>query len=380
MRGSARETFLDGNSTTPVDPRVARAICAAYTRLLGNPSSTHLFGWRAKNLLEKARGNVAQLLNAQSDEIYFVSSVTIGLNIAIQGLIGRPLSRHRRIAASRTEHKSIVSLVRYACSKSKFEWIELELDRFGAVIPESAGEAARRGVDLICISHGNGETGCLNDLDLIVDEVRRLAPLVFDVSQTAAYVDLASATAADCLIISGHKLYGPRGTAAFYKRRQLELAPLLIGAGQEGGVVPGTEDVPGAIALGVAAQIAWRERDQRREHVNALRDQFWKILTDRVPDVELNGHPIKRVPGNLSITVPNVPAELIMRRLPHLGLSMASACAGGGESQVLKALGFSKARIACTFRVGFNVFNTYDEVEKAGLDISAVILGLHRRG
>jgi cysteine desulfurase len=374
MRPARGEVFLDGNSTTPVDPRVARSICSVYRRLLGNSSSSHVFGWRSRILLEKARMNVARLIGAGKEEIFFVPSVTVGLNIVIQGAIGRLSSRNKRIAISRTEHKSVISLVRHLRDSRKCEWVELDFDRNGAVLPESVEDAAAKGVDLICISHGSGEVGYLNDLGLIIEAVKGRASLLFDVSQTAAYLDVRDVVhSADFLVFSGHKLYGPRGTAALFKRRGLDLAPLLIGAGQEDRLVPGTEDVPGALALGVASRLAERDRDQRRDHVNALRDIFWGILSSRAPSAEINGPLTKRVPGNLNITLPGVPAQLLIRRLPYIGISMASACTGSGESHVLKALGFSKSRATCTFRVGFNAFNTFDEAESSALEIAAAI-------
>ena len=305
--------------------------------------------------------------------------MTIGLNIAIRGVANIPATKFRRIATARAEHKSVLELVRYLCRRKGYEWIELEADRFGSIIPESAGSAAEKGVDLICISHGNGETGCLNDLEQISSAVQGGSLLLFDVSQTAAYMDLTPARSADLLVLSGHKLYGPRGTAVLRKKRGLELMPLLIGAGQQNGLVPGTEDVPGAVGLGVAARLTMKERDKRRSHVEALSKRFWEILSDRVPNIELNGHPTQRVPGNLSITVPHVPAELLIRQLPQISMSMASACTGVNESHVLKALGFSKARIASTFRVGFNAFNTIWEAEEAGDKIATVVSGLQRK-
>jgi len=369
--------FLDGNSTTPVDPRVARAVCSAYRRPLGNASSLHRFGWRARCLLEQARRNIALFLHAENDEIYFVPSVTVGLNIAIFGLLAESSGITKRIASSRLEHRSIMAIIKYACAKRGCEWVELEHDRFGSVIPESVTYATIKGVDLICVSHGNGEIGSLNDVNQIVDASQGGSALIVDASQTAAYLELPGK--ADCLLVSGHKLYGPRGIAALSKRRKLELRPILMGAGQEGGLLPGTEDVPGAIALGVAARLAEREREERCKHINALRDIFLGILVEKVPDIELNGPPADRLPGNLSVTVSKVSAELIMKQLPHLALSMASACVGAGESHVLRALGFSKARIASTFRLGFNAYNTEEEAERAADDIATMITQVRRR-
>lgn len=370
------DIFLDGNSTTPGDPRVVRALCSSYRRHFGNASSQHKFGWRAKCLLEQARKNISIFLGAERDEVSFIPSVTIGLNVGILGFLGSRPGSAKRIAASRVEHKSIVSIIRYACRLKGWEWVELEHDNFGAIIPQSVGEAARRGVDLICLSHGNGEIGSLNDINQIVSEAGGDASLIVDASQTAAYLSLPRIV--DLLLFSGHKLYGPRGIAALRKRRGIELGPVLLGAGQEGGLVPGTEDVPSAIALGVAARIAARELNMRREHVSSLCDFFWKFLVERVSDVELNGPLVGRLPGNLSLTIPGVPAELLMRHLPHLGFSMASACTGPSESPVLRALGFSKMRISRTFRVGFNAFNTHDEVEEAARDIAVMINRLRR--
>jgi cysteine desulfurase len=343
---------------------------------LGNPSSLHLFGIQARRLLGQARRNVAQIAGVRPEEISFVPSVSIGLNIAIQGLIGKKLKAPQRIGCSRLEHKSVLAIISSACARGGAEWIEIAVDRYGLLLIDSIAEAVSKGVDIVVVGHGNGEIGSVNDLGPIIQAVAGCSSLVIDVSQTAAYLDISEASCAACAIISGHKLYGPRGMAALYKRRDVELAPILLGAGQEHGLVPGTEDVPSIVALGIAARLALREREARRVHIEMLSSLFREVLLASVPEVEFNGHPQNCLPGHLSVTVPAVPAELLMRRLPDLAFSMGSACAGASESHVLRALGFSRARITRTFRVGFNVYNTRDEAERAAEEIGKAVLSM----
>ncbi len=370
--------YLDHHATTPVDPSVIEVMNRALRDHFGNPGSTHAFGWAAATLVDAARGQVAELLGCEAREIVFTSGATEANNLAMKGLAanhGRP----GRIVTSNLEHDAVL---RPAADLERQGWeiIEVACGRDGILSLEDLAEALTPETTLVTIVAAQNEIGTLQrwaEIGALCAEYG--VPFHTDAAQAVGRVPLnVTADHVDLLSLSAHKFYGPKGVGALYVRagrRGVRLRGQTTGGGQEGDRRAGTLNVPGIVGLGEACRLALARRDADAVRLCELGDDLLGHITADLPDVRLNGHVRRRLPGSLNLTFTGVDAAGLLRELSVLALSTGSACsAGDGKpSRVLRALGLSGQEASASLRICLGRNNTAEEVDFAAERIVAAV-------
>lgn len=372
----ARRVYLDNSATTPVDPRVAAAMARAVVEVFGNASSVHGFGQQARAAVDRARREVAALIGARQNEIVFTSGGTEANNLAIRGLCEASAVHGRHIITSAIEHPS-VSGVCAELEKRGWEVTRLPVYENGIVRVEDLLASLRPDTVLITIMLANNEIGTLQptrEIGSIVRERRATGQkhLSFhtDAVQATGRLPLnVDELGCDLLTMSGHKLYAPKGVGALYVRRGVRLHGQNVGGHQERERRAGTENVPGIVAFGEAAQLAREEIEQRSRHDRALRDRFEAAVRERITDVVMNGDRERRL-GHLSnISFRFIEGEglLINLDLEGVAVSTGSACSSGTlePSPVIRALGVDDELARGSIRFSFGKENTEDDVDYA---------------
>ncbi|PPD58402.1 cysteine desulfurase NifS [Dehalogenimonas etheniformans] len=339
-----KQVYLDNAATTPVDPRVKAAILPYLEDLYGNPSSVHSAGQNVRAAVEEARSKVAALINARSDETYFTSGGTESDNWALKGTAWAKADKGNHIITSAIEHHAVIESCQYL-SKHGFDITLIPVDKFGLVDPDDVKNAITPKTILISVMHANNEIGTIQPVEAIGKIARERGVLFHvDAVQTAGHLPIkVNDFNIDLLSISSHKLYGPKGAGAMYIRKGVRIESLLSGGSQERGKRPGTENVPGIIGFGAAAEIAQTEMSAEAERLTILRDRLIRELLARIPDSHLNGHPTLRLPNNINISFDYVEGESLLLNLDFEGIcaSTGSACSSSSlePSHVLLACG-----------------------------------------
>jgi cysteine desulfurase len=366
--------YLDNNATTPVDPEVYDAIFSSLKRDVGNPSSIHLSGRKARETVESARQDVADLLNCSPEEIYFTSGGTESNNLSLIGALGGRGKGH--IITSAIEHPSVINTCVYLESIG-FEVTYLNADSEGVVRLEDISKAIRETTIMISVMHANNETGVLQPVEEICETAReRGIPFHVDAAQTIGKMHLSASPPADLMTIAPHKFYGPKGIGALYVRKGILLKPIFFGASHEKGLRPGTENVPGIAGLGKACQIAKRDVNRRVSHTARLRDMLLDGIMKSVPFTTLNGHHTNRLPNTLNLRIRGVRSvELVEKLGDSVAISSGSACHEGRmkPSYVLKSMGLSDEDALSSFRLSIGKDNTGEEMEEAVERISEAV-------
>lgn len=361
-----RRIYLDHAATTPVHPEVVEAMSRCLAGVWGNPSSIHSFGREARILVEEARDRVAALIGAASREIIFTGSGTEADNLAVIGVARLRRDRGNHIITSAVEHHAVLHACEYLENREGFRITRLPVDGHGLVDPADLRRALDDETILVSIMAANNEVGTIQPIAELADPAReRGVPFHTDAVQAVGQIPFdVDATGVDMLALSGHKLHGPKGVGALYVRRGVRLEPLLHGGGQERRLRPGTENVPGIVGLGKAAELAGRDLEERGRRLRALRDRLITGLRERIPDVVLNGHPERRLPGNVNVGILHVEGESVLLNLDLKGVaaSSGSACSAGTmePSHVLSAMGIEadRARGAVRFSLGRETVET----------------------
>ena len=377
-----RKVYLDHSATTPPDRRVVGAMLPYLTEKFGNASSVHSFGQEARAAVDRARREVAALIGARANEIVFVSGGTEANNLAIRGITDASLSRTSlangssdkgHVITSSIEHSS----VRGICDeleKRGWEITRLPAYEEGIVKAEDVRAALRPDTVLISVMLANNEIGTLQpiaEIGALVREKRaRGRKLWFhtDAVQAAGRISLdTEMLGCDLLSLSAHKLYAPKGTGALFVRRGVRLIPQNVGGHQEREKRAGTEGVPGIVAFGAAAKFAREEMAERSEHDERLRDRFEAGVTERIPDIVLNGDRARRLPHLSNISFRFIEGEglLISLDLQGVAVSTGSACSSGTlePSPVIQALGLSDELARGAIRFSFGKDNTEEDVD-----------------
>jgi cysteine desulfurase len=360
--------YLDHNATTPPDPRVAQAMQKALSQTWGNPSSMHWFGQQADNLLEQARENVARLLNAPTEEIFFTSGGTEADNLAV---IGSALAQkdRRRVVTSAIEHPA----VRAACKRLSahgFEIHETPVNENGIIDLEDLADAVTDNTALVTIMAANNETGVIQPLDEIGKIAGGHGALFHtDAVQWAGKLPMDVKTwPADLVSISSHKFYGPKGAGALWIRKGVAVNGRQFGGGQESGIRTGTENMPGIAGLGEAARIALEEQEEWNDRIRGLRGAFEDAVLEKIEDAHVLGDLKLRVPNTSCIAFPGAEGEavLISLDLKGIAVSTGSACSSGAAepSHVLMAMGLDPLLTNSAIRFSFGKDNSMDQVEK----------------
>jgi cysteine desulfurase len=369
---TVKTIYLDYAASTPVDPRVADAMieCLRPGGEQGKPSSAgHEFGRRARGLVEKARMQVAKAIGAQPQSIVWTSGATESDNLAIFGVARFNADRGKHLVSSKTEHKAVLDPLKQL-EREGFEVTWLKPGADGIVRPEQVQAALRPDTQLVSLMHVNNEIGVVQDI-AAVGAICRERGVAFhvDAAQSAGKLPLnVDAMNVDLLSLTAHKIYGPKGIGALYVRRKppLGLKPLIYGGGQENGIRSGTLATHQIVGMGLAFEIAEREREQDVERIGALRDKLWAGISS-IGDVELNGHPQDRVAGLLNISFRGVEGESLQFALRELAVSAGSACSSASEeaSYVLRALGRSDQLAQSSLRFSLGRYTTPEQIETA---------------
>ncbi len=369
----ARTVYLDYHATTPVDPRVLDAMLPYFCDKFGNAASRqHAFGWAAEEAVERARGQVAQLIGARPREIIFTSGATESDNLAIKGVLEFYRSRGDHIVTAATEHKAVLDTCAALERADRARVTYLPVDRYGLVDPEDVRKAITERTVLVTIMHANNEVGTIAPIAEI-GKIARERGIFFhtDAAQSVGKVPVSVDTLqVDLLSLSGHKIYGPKGIGALYVRsreRRVRLEPLIHGGGHERGLRSGTLNVPGIVGLGAACALCAAEMEIEQQRVLALREKLRERIASALDGVHLNGHPVQRLPGNLNLSFAYVEGESLLMALSDVAVSSGSACTSATlePSHVLRAMGIPDSLAHASIRFGLGRFTTEEEVEYA---------------
>ncbi len=363
-----RRIYLDYAATTPLHPAVIEEMNKVLETHFGNPSSIHSYGRAAKQYLEVARQSVARLLAAGAPEIFFTSGGTEADNLAIMGTALAHKEWDGHIITSAIEHHAVLDSC-WALAENGFEVTFLPVDGDGFVDPDDVKKAIRRNTILITIMHANNEIGTIEP----VPEIGRIARehgIAFhtDAVQTAGYIPLnVDGLYADLISISAHKIYGPKGAGALYIREGSRVESLFHGGGQETNIRPGTENLPGIVGLGKAAEIAVRDQAEESRKCKQLRDRLIRGLEERMPGVRINGRRQERLPQNVNVSFTGSKGECILLALDQRGIAVSagSACSSSSRrlSHVLEAIGLSEEEGAATVRMTLGRSTTVDDID-----------------
>ncbi|MBT3231556.1 MAG: cysteine desulfurase [Calditrichaeota bacterium] len=365
-----KSIYLDHSATTPVDKRVADVVRDCMLDNFGNPSSIHSFGREARDVKENARKIIADMINSSPEEIYFTSGGTEADNLALLGYVRKYDDRGKHIIVSSIEHPAVLRTAMELDEELGFNVTYVEPDEFGTIHPGAIAEAITDGTILISIMHVNNEVGTINDV-VAIGKIAREKGIAFhtDAVQSFGKIPIdVEAMNIDMLSLSSHKIYGPKGVGAIYIRKGIELQTRVFGGKQESGVRSGTENLPGIVGMGLAAQISGEIIDQEARDIGNLRDELSRLILDQLSNVKLNGHPTNRLPGNLSLTFYGVEGEalLLTLDLQGIGVSTGSACSSGKSdaSHVLTAIGLSDEDANSTIRFTLGRSNNLEDIQQ----------------
>ncbi len=369
-----RTIYLDHAGTTPTDPQVVEAMLPFFTRAYGNPSSLHSVGQEARYALDEARDRVAAVLHCRSREVVFTGGGTEADNEAIFGVATAMQEAGNHIVTSSVEHHAVLHCCQHLESMG-FEVTYLPVDSYGMVSAESVYNAITAKTTLVSVMYANNEVGTVNPVPEICQaaktragELGRTIPVHTDAVQAAGFLDLdVRNVGVDLMSLSGHKIYGPKGTGILYIKRATPFLPLILGGGQERERRSGTENIPGIVGVSVALEAADRQRLETGAHCRELRDRIIEQVLDKVPGSRLNGHPTERLPNNVNLSFPGVEGEPVLLGLDMAGIaaSSGSACSSGSlePSHVLLAMGQPAERARSSLRITLGKYNTGEEVD-----------------
>ena len=363
--------YLDYNATTPVDPAVLEAMLPYFKENFGNPSSSHSYGKTPKEEVNKAREQVARLIGAQTSEITFTSGGTESNNHAIIGTGFANMGKGKHIITSIVEHPAVLETVGYLEERFGFNVTYLPVDKYGMVNPSDVQDAITPQTTLITIMHANNEVGTINPIEDI-GKIAQKNKVIFhtDAAQSCGKTPVdVNRLNVDLLSIAGHKLYAPKGIGALYVRAGTRLDKFIHGAGQEQGRRAGTENVPYIAGLGAACKIASENPNSYSKDIKGLRDRMHRNIIDGLGEqrIKLNGHPEKRLPNTLNISILGIIGETLLAKMPEIAASTGSACHAGATkpSAVLLAMGVPNEQALGTLRLSLGRWSTAEEVDVA---------------
>jgi cysteine desulfurase len=362
--------YLDHNATTPLAPEVAERMQRALAEVWGNASSVHHFGQQAKAALDDARGQVASLLGGDASEVVFTAGGTEGDNFAIRGAAEAiEASGRRHLVASAIEHEAVLNTLK-ALARRGWRVTLLPVDASGIVSPDALAAAIGDDTAIVSVMHANNEIGTIQPIASLAAIAKARGALFHtDAVQTAGKIPIdVKALGVDLLSISGHKFYGPKGTGALWIRRGVRLLPFMTGGRQERNRRAGTENVPGLVGLGAAADVARRKMAGEMARIAALRDRLEAGVLAAVSGAERNGAAEPRVANTANISFERIESEslLIGLDLDGIAVSSGSACSSGTlePSHVLKAMGLPHARTLSSIRFSLGASNTDADIDR----------------
>lgn len=370
--------YLDHSATTPVAPEVLAAMMTCFGFSYGNPSSIHPLGMKAREAIEQARYLTASMIGADPSEIVFTSGGTEADNLALLGTAYAAANEKNHIITSEIEHPAVLNACAHLAEKG-FYITYLPVDDKGRIDPDDLRKAITDRTFLVSIMHANNEIGTVEPLAEIGEITKaRGIYLHTDAVQTAGKIPVTvDDLHVDMLSIAGHKFHGPKGTGALYIRSGTAINPLTFGGHQENGRRAGTENVPGIVGLGKACEIASRDLPYAVVMLKQLRDMLEAIIVQNIPDVNINGDHLCRVPHILSISIPGVAGDAVVREMAARGIALSAGSACTSESthisHVLAALGMPAELAKGTIRFSLGRGNNEEELMRAADALHEVI-------
>lgn len=373
--------YLDNHATTRVDPRVLAAMLPYFTEIYGNAASrTHTYGRQAEAAIADARETVGGAIGAKYSEVIFTAGATESNALAIEG-VARGAERGHLITSA-IEHASVLGTCRRLAQEG-WRLTVLPVDRQGLVDPDDLRRALRPETMLVSVMAANNEIGTIQDIAAIGRVVGESGALFHvDATQALGRIPMSlDGCGIDLMSLSGHKVYGPKGIGALYVRRKRArqgLRPLVTGGGHEMGLRPGTLNVPGIVGLGTAVALAVTEMAEEAVRVRRLRDKLFERLREGVGQITLNGHPERRLSGNLNVSFEGIDPTALIDGLPDVAVSAGSACSAAmaRPSHVLEAIGAVDGRKRAALRFGVGRFNTETEIDQAAESVIARVWAL----
>jgi len=368
VRENMKRIYLDHAATTPMRHEVVEAMLPFLRERFGNPSTLYSYGQEAKKAIDGAREKVAQVMNANSSEIVFTSGGTESDNFAISGVAWANQKRGNHIITSSIEHHAVLNICKFL-ERRGFEVTYLPVDNHGLVSPDDVKKAVRKDTILISIMHANNEIGTIEP----VEEIGKIAKeegIYFhtDGVQTFGHIPIdVNMLNVDLLSASAHKLYGPKGVGCLYIRKGVRIVPFLYGGAQENKRRASTENVAGIVGFGKAAELAIKEMEEEGNRLIPLRDRLIKEILEKISFTRLNGHPTKRLPGNVNVCIEFVEGESMILQLDINGIcaSSGSACTSSiiEPSHVLLAIGIPPAVAQGSLRFTLGRDNTTEDID-----------------
>ncbi len=359
---------MENQANTRIDDRVVEEMLPYLREYYGNAQSIHALGALSKDAMEKARSEVAGLIGSRENEIYFTSCASEANNLAVKGTAQAYEQKGRHIVISCIEHFSVLYAAR-RLSQSGFEVTHVPVDKYGSVSPDDVKKALRDDTVLVSIQHANPEIGTIQPLEEIAAAVReRKIPFHTDAVCTAGIIPVdVNTLGADLLTLSGSQFYGPRGAAALFIRKGIRITPQIDGGIQENGRRAGTENVPAIVGFGKACALAKSEMEANAREMTALRDRLMTALPEAIEYTYINGHPEKRLPNNVNISVEFVEGEGMFLFLDGKGIyvSSGSACASKAlkMSHVLSAIRVDPAVGQGSILITLSKYNTREDID-----------------
>jgi len=363
------KTYLDYAATTPVDPRVLKAMLPYFTEKFGNSVSLHTFGQEAKKALEKTRSIMAKALNAKDkNEIIFTSSATESNNLAIKGIAFANKNKGKHIIISSIEHSCVLNSAEWL-EKQGFKVTKIKVDKYGLIDPKEIEKAIRKDTILVSIIHANNEIGTIEPIEEIgkicekkkvyfhTDAVQSFAKIPIDVQKMKI----------DLLTASSHKLYGPKGAALLYIKKGTKIEPLIHGGGHEFGLRASTVNIPAIVGFGKAVEICEKEMKKESKRQIKLRDKLINGVLKKIPDSYLNGHLKKRLPNNTNFRFDYIEGEAIIMDLNSYGIAGSTGSACSSEklepSHVLLACGLRPEQVHGSLRLTIGRWTKKEDID-----------------
>ncbi|MDR4505015.1 MAG: cysteine desulfurase [Candidatus Scalindua sp.] len=360
--------YLDHASCTPIHPSVIEAMVEAIKSCYGNPSNLHHFGQTTNRVVKDCREKVASLISANADEIIFTSSGSEANNFAIKGLAMANQKKGKHIITSQIEHFSVLNPLK-RLEKMGFSVTQIPVDKYGMINPEDVAKAITPETILVSIMHANTEVGTIEPIEKIGKIVKEHEILfhVDAVASTGVIPVNVNTMMADALSLASNQFYGPPGVGALFLKKQTRIVPFIEGGVQEAGRRAGTENLPGIVGMGKAAELAENEMEARAMLIEPLRDKLLKSLADKIDHLHINGHPEQRLPGNANVSIEYVEGESILLFLDMKGIAVSSgsACTSRSlkSSHVLAAMGVDDAVAQGSILFSLGIDNSEEHIE-----------------
>lgn len=361
--------YFDNASTTPVDKRVLEDMLPYFSEHFGNPSSLHDYGDVSHRALDDARSNVASLIGAGDEEIYFTSCGSESNNFALWGIARALKGKGMHIISSTIEHQSIINPLK-EMKKEGWDITQIGVDSYGSVDPGDIKKAIKKDTVLISVMHANNEVGTIQ----MIEEISKIAKeyeIIFhsDGMATAGIIPVdLNKLGVDAYSFSSQQMYGPKGAAALYLRKGTRIKPLILGGTQERGRRAGTENMPAIIGFARACKLAKDELNKNFKNITVLRDELISGIMEKIKNVKLNGHPTRRIPGSAHMSFEFIEGEsiLLMLNMENIFAASGSSCASQAlkSSYVLTEMGLSPTLAQGSISFSLGKFNTREDVKK----------------